>query len=207
MSDTPATDLLLGTLARNLFLAGFKYGSGETGWIGGSEAAWNDYEPTEEDKVSVHELDDLLVRSSYHPDTAEVLAAMGDRSVRDTAHLMDICIAGTIDATIGYGEVVIKPIRVEELVPLIAKRRQDPDGNWRLRLLPPDHREAKVNPADVLAYTLELKAHTGEDEIDPADLLDFVIAAAKPGVTLHDLGMQGHAMFVEWVDERHAVDN
>jgi hypothetical protein len=199
--DATATDIMLGTLARNAFIAGVEAGRATADLD--DENLWCRWEPSEADKAEVAHLDLRLERAAMYPDTMEVFTAMGDRSTRDTAHLMDLCIAGTIDATIGYGEITIKPNRVEELVPYIAKRRQDPDGNWIVKLDMPDFREAKVNPADVLAYLQENSMSCMDEKEDNEFVANFVKDAGKPGVTLHDLGMQGYTMFTEWVGERH----
>lgn len=64
------------------------------------------------------------------------LLVWGDRSNRDTAHLLDIAIAGTIEQTIGHGTVILRPARLEEIVSRIAPRERDEDGGWKVTLLP-----------------------------------------------------------------------
>ena len=66
------------------------------------------------------------------------LLVWGDRSNRDTAHLLDIAIAGTIEQTIGHGTVILRPARLEEIVSRIAPRERDEDGGWKVTLLPDD---------------------------------------------------------------------
>lgn len=70
--------------------------------------------------------------------TLDAFMAWGDRANRDTGHLMDIVIAGTIDALVGHGTVVLRPNRLEEIVSRIAARERDPDGGWKVTLLPGD---------------------------------------------------------------------
>ena len=135
------------------------------------------------------------------PEMVDALLMWGDRSNRDTAHLLDIAIAGTIEQTIGHGTVILRPARLEEIVSRIGPRERDPDGGWKVTLLPPvDPHDAPVRPVDVLAYV-----RTQESGLDE-DIASFVLAASVPGVTLRQLGMQGFAMFVEWCDEER-VDN
>lgn len=69
-------------------------------------------------------------------DAQQAFAAWGDRANRDTAHLMDIVAAGVIDQLAGQGTVVLRPARLEEIVPRIARRERDEDGGWRITLLP-----------------------------------------------------------------------
>lgn len=139
------------------------------------------------------------------PEMVDALLMWGDRSNRDTAHLLDIAIAGTIEQNIGHGTVTLRPARLEEIVSRIGPRERDPDGGWKVTLLPPeDPHSAVVRPADVLAY---VRAEYGDpDTSRDEDIASFVLAASVPGVTLRQLGMQGFAMFVEWCDEQR-VDN
>lgn len=69
-------------------------------------------------------------------ETLDALLVWGDRANRDTAHLMDIVIAGTIEQTIGHGTVILRPARLEEIVSRIAPRERDADGGWKVTLLP-----------------------------------------------------------------------
>ena len=71
-------------------------------------------------------------------DTMQAFAAWGDRANRDTAHLLDIVVAGTIDQLIGHSTVTLRPARLEEIVSRIAKRERDEDGGWKVTLLPGD---------------------------------------------------------------------
>lgn len=144
-------------------------------------------------------------------DTLDTLAAWGDRSNRETAHLMDLVIAGTIDHLAGHGTARLLPARLEEIADRIGPRTRDADGAWIVTLFPPGDDLAPVNPYDVLAYVHEsyvgTSAHTPEED---ADIAALVVSAAVPGVTLRDLGMQGFTAFVEWATERYvnaAVDN
>lgn len=138
------------------------------------------------------------------PEMVDALLMWGDRSNRDTAHLLDIAIAGTIEQTIGHGTVILRPARLEEIVSRIGPRERDPDGGWKVTLLPPeDPHSAVVRPADVLAYFHETEP--ADPETADTDIAALVLAAAVPGVTLRELAMQGFAYFVEWVGER--VDN
>lgn len=66
----------------------------------------------------------------------DTLMLWGDRANRDTSHLMDIVVAGTIDQLIGHGRVVLRPARLEEIVSRIGARERDPDGGWVVTLLP-----------------------------------------------------------------------
>lgn len=136
-------------------------------------------------------------------ETLEVLAAMGDKSTRDTAHLLDLAIAGSIDHLKGHGTVRLMPARLEELANRIDKRHRDPDGAWVVTLRPPEDDLVGVNAYDVLAYIHETTPGV-EDKFTAIEIASLVQAAAVPGVTLRDLGMQGFAYFVEWVGERYA---
>ncbi len=69
-------------------------------------------------------------------ETLRAFALWGDRTARDTAHLLDLAVAGTIDQTIGHGTVTLRPARLEELAARIAKRETDPDGGWKVTLNP-----------------------------------------------------------------------
>lgn len=144
-------------------------------------------------------------------DTLDTLALWGDRSNRDTGHLMDIVIAGTIDHMAGHGTVRLLPGRLEEIVDRIAPRMRDPDGAWIVTLLPPGNDDlAAVNPYDVLAYCREVTSGDHPDAPSLEDIGALVLAAAEPGKTLRDMGMDGYAMFTEWVLERYvtaSVDN
>lgn len=77
MSDASASDVLLGTVARNIFLAGFKAGevyNGKTGYDANrAERAWDEYEPSEEDKAEVQALD---ARLSAHEETSAEIASL-----------------------------------------------------------------------------------------------------------------------------------
>lgn len=141
-------------------------------------------------------------------ETLEVVAAMGDRDNRETAHLMDIVIAGTIDHLRGHGTVRLLPSRLEEITDRIAPRLRDADGAWLVTLLPPTDDLVPVNPYDVLAYIHTLR-DTPEDRYRNTEIVSLVEAAAVPGVTLRDLGMQGFAAFTEFVIDRYStpVDN
>lgn len=75
-------------------------------------------------------------------DAQDAFAAWGDRANRDTGHLMDIVAAGVIDQLAGQGTVVLRPHRLEEIVPRIARRERDEDGGWRITLLPDGETEA-----------------------------------------------------------------
>lgn len=134
-------------------------------------------------------------------------AAWGDRSNRDTAHLLDIVIAGTIEQLQGHGTVRLLPSRMEEIVPRIAPRERDADGAWVVTLRPPAPEDdlLPVSPYDVLAYLHANPTSCMEDEDDNAFIASLVLAAAEPGVTMRDMGMQGFAMFVEWVQERREL--
>ena len=68
--------------------------------------------------------------------TLEAFMAWGDRSNRDTAHMLDLAVAGTIDAICGGGTVVLRPVRLEEIASRIAKREHHPDGAWIVTLRP-----------------------------------------------------------------------
>lgn len=143
-------------------------------------------------------------------ETLEVVAAMGDRDNRETAHLLDIVIAGTIDHLRGHGTVRLLPSRLEEITDRIAPRLRDADGAWLVTLLPPADDLVPVNPYDVLAYVHEAYVGTSAlSEEEQGDIASLVQAAAVPGVTLRDLGMQGFAMFTEFVIDRYStpVDN
>lgn len=146
-------------------------------------------------------------------DVTDTLALWGDRSNRDTGHLMDLVIAGTIDAMAGHGTVRLMPARLEEVADRIGPRMRDPDGAWVVTLLPPEDDLAAVNPYDVLAYVREHREFINsrmDDGIEGDDMLALIQSAAEPGKTLRDMGMDGHAMFVEWVLERYvlaSVDN
>lgn len=70
------------------------------------------------------------------PEMVDALLMWGDRSNRDTAHLLDIAVAGTIEQTIGHGTVILRPARLEEIVSRIGPRERDPDGGWKVTLLP-----------------------------------------------------------------------
>lgn len=138
-------------------------------------------------------------------DMLENFTMWGDRSSRDTAHLMDLVAAGVIDQTIGHGTVTLRPARLEEIVSRIAHRTQDPDGGWVVTLMPDSTHERSPTPEEVLAYVAEIEPHIGSrmpGGIDPDDIIGLIVEAGKPGVTLRDLGMQGYASFVQWVDER-----
>lgn len=133
-------------------------------------------------------------------DTLETFAVWGDRQNRDTAHLMDLVIAGCIDHMQGHGTVRLLPARLEEIAERIGPRRRDPDGAWIVTLLPPEGTLAAVNPYDVLAYVHEKR----DVREDPELVLMFVQECAKPGVTLRDLAPE-YPEFVAWVGARYAL--
>lgn len=142
--------------------------------------------------------------------TLDTLAAWGDRSNRETAHLMDIVIAGTIDHMAGHGTARLLPARLEEIMDRIGPRTRDADGAWIVTLFPPGDDLAPVNPYDVLAYCREVTSGDHPDAPSLEDIGGLVLAAAEPGKTLRDMGMDGYASFVEWATERYvsaAVDN
>lgn len=76
----PVSDVLLGTIARNIFLAGFKAGevyNGKTGYVGDrAERAWDEYVPSEEDIAEVQRLDALV---SMHEETSAKVASLAGR--------------------------------------------------------------------------------------------------------------------------------
>lgn len=133
-------------------------------------------------------------------DMLENFTMWGDRSSRDTAHLMDLVAAGVIDQTIGHGTVTLRPARLEEIVSRIAHRTQDPDGGWVVTLMPDSTHERSPTPEEVLSYINERDYPAGD--ANRHDFVAFVKAAAVPRVSLRDLGMQGFTGFVKWVDER-----
>lgn len=130
-------------------------------------------------------------------DILDIMAGWGDKSTRDTAHLLDLAIAGSIDHLRGHGTVRLLPARLEEIASRIAPRTRDADGAWIVTLAPPTDDLVAVNPYDVLAYVYEAG-------MQPDETTAFVEAAAVPGITLRDMGMEGFAAFVEWVGERYA---
>lgn len=102
----------------------------------------------------------------------EMLAAFtiwGDRANRDTSHLMDIMIAGTIDQLVGHGTVVLRPARLEEIVPRIAARERDPDGGWKVTLLPG---ESEASPPETTSAEIATLAAQilGEEEATPGQM-------------------------------------
>lgn len=129
-------------------------------------------------------------------DVLETLAAWGDRQNRDTAHLLDIAIAGTIDQLQGQGTVRLLPGRLEEIVPRIAPRVRDEDGAWIVTLLPAEGDLQPVNPADVLRYVQATWGGGG----DEYGLSEFMRAASKPVVTLRDMENAGQHEFLYWLD-------
>lgn len=79
-------------------------------------------------------------------ETLEAFMAWGDRANRDTAHLLDLAVAGTIDAICGGGTVVLRPVRLEEIASRIAKREHHPDGAWVVTLKPRDDSTVETLP-------------------------------------------------------------
>lgn len=100
------------------------------------------------------------------------LLVWGDRSNRDTAHLLDIAIAGTIEQTIGHGTVILRPARLEEIVSRIAPRERDEDGGWKVTLLPesignydaaPNTERTSEEIASLAAQVLRMEKLPGEN--------------------------------------------
>lgn len=139
-------------------------------------------------------------------DTLETLAAWGDQQNRETAVLLDLAIAGTIDHLAGHGTARLMPARLEELANRIERRYRDPDGAWVVTLRPPEDNLVAVNPYDVLAYCHEIGAPA--TDAGRHDRVAMIQAAAVPGVTLRDM-QDRYPYFVEWVTARYAkaVDN
>lgn len=144
-------------------------------------------------------------------DTLETLAAWGDQQNRETATLIDLAVAGTIDHLRGHGTARLLPARLEELANRIDRRYRDPDGAWVVTLRPPADDLVAVNPYDVLAYVREVEVvpyEEGEHDA-PERIAALVTAASMPGVTLRDLANSecGKA-FAAWMRERyHGIDN
>lgn len=133
-------------------------------------------------------------------ETLETFAVWGDRENRDTAMLLDIAVAGTIDHLRGHGSVRLLPARLEEIVGRIAPRVRDEDGAWVVTLMPPGDDLIAVNPYDVLAFIHEKGQPTSDRRRH--DRVAFVHAAAVPGATLRDLKPH-YPEFVAWAVERY----
>lgn len=101
-------------------------------------------------------------------DMLNALLVWGDRSNRDTAHLLDIAIAGTIEQTIGHGTVTLRPARLEEIVSRIGPRERDPDGGWKVTLLPDPNVPAGPLP------TINIRCETVSDGITGTTSLPVV---------------------------------
>lgn len=103
-------------------------------------------------------------------DMLNALLVWGDRSNRDTAHLLDIAIAGTIEQTIGHGTVILRPARLEEIVSRIAPRERDEDGGWKVTLLPDDKPAANTErTSEEIASLAGRIMNMGEIEPEPTD--------------------------------------
>jgi hypothetical protein len=71
-------------------------------------------------------------------DPLDAMAAWGERLLRDQAHLMDLLIAGTMDALGVTGEVKLDPARLHQLAASgrIVRVPGEEPGKWAVRLLP-----------------------------------------------------------------------
>lgn len=128
----------------------------------------------------------------------DALAAMlvwGDRANRDTGHLMDIVVAGTIDQLIGHGSVTLRPARLEEIVSRIAPRERDKDGGWVVTLLPsadePDgHGPSENTSAEIASLAGRILNLTidqiGETGITVEMLLHYAKQIAGSALTQRD---------------------
>ncbi len=125
-------------------------------------------------------------------DTMQAFAAWGDRANRDTAHLLDIVVAGTIDQLIGHGTVTLRPARLEEIVSRIAKRERDEDGGWKVTLLPGDSEgstpeETSAEIASLAGRVLNLTPEQiGETGITVEMLLGYAKQLAGSALTQYD---------------------
>ena len=120
-------------------------------------------------------------------ETLDALLVWGDRSNRDTAHLLDIAIAGTIEQTIGHGTVVLRPARLEEIVSRIAPRERDPDGGWKVTLLPESvgNYDAGPNTERTSAAVASVAGKALNLTLD--DLTDGTVSAEECLTMLHQL--------------------
>lgn len=116
-------------------------------------------------------------------DMINALMVWGDRSNRDTAHLLDIAIAGTIEQTIGHGTVILRPARLEEIVSRIGPRERDADGGWKVTLLPDDKPAANTERTSSGVASVAGKALN----ITLDDLTDGTVTAEEVLVMLHQL--------------------